>query len=87
MKDYEITFTATAIKALKKIPKTEQKRIIKAIQKLANNPRSAGTKKLQAETDLYRIRIGQYRVIYSIDDGNITLLVVKIGHRKDIYKH
>jgi mRNA interferase RelE/StbE len=56
-----------------------------AIAGLANNPRPYGYKKLKGE-DAYRIRVGDYRVIYEIDDNKIIVTVVSVGHRKDIYK-
>ena len=73
--------------AQKQIMKLDKKIIpvIKAsIADLAHNPRPYGYKKLKGE-DAYRIRVGDYRVIYEIDDGKIIVTVVSIGHRKDIY--
>ena len=74
--------------AQKQIMKLDKKLItgIKtAIGELANNPRPFGYKKLKGE-DAYRIRIGDYRVIYEIDDDIILVTVVSVGHRKDVYK-
>jgi mRNA interferase RelE/StbE len=74
--------------AQKQIMKLDKKAItvIKAvIANLVENPRPYGYKKLKGE-DAYRIRVGDYRVIYEIDDGKITVTVVSVGHRKDIYK-
>jgi len=74
--------------AQKQIMKLDKKiiPIIKAsIADLADNPRPYGYKKLKGE-DAYRIRVGDYRVIYEIDDGKIIVTVVSVGHRKDIYK-
>jgi mRNA interferase RelE/StbE len=74
--------------AQKQIMKLDKKIIpvIKAsIVDLADNPRPYGYKKLKGE-DAYRIRVGDYRVIYEIDDGKIIVTVVLVGHRKDIYK-
>lgn len=74
--------------AQKQIMKLDKKiiPIIKvAIVALADNPRPYGYKKLKGE-DAYRIRVGDYRVIYEIDDGKIIITVVSVGHRKDIYK-
>ena len=74
--------------AQKQIIKLDKKIIpvIKAsIADLADNPRPYGYKKLKGE-DAYRIRVGDYRVIYEIDDGKIIVIVVSVGHRKDIYK-
>jgi mRNA interferase RelE/StbE len=74
--------------AQKQILKLDRKAIpiIKsAIASLADNPRPQGYKKLKAE-DAYRIRVGDYRVIYEIDDDRIIVVVVSVGHRRDIYK-
>ena len=74
--------------AQKQIMKLDRKAIplIKtAIANLADNPRPYGYKKLRGE-DAYRIRVGDYRIIYEIDDGKIIVTVVTVGNRKDIYK-
>ena len=74
--------------AQKQIMKLDKKIILvikSAIAPLADNPRPHGYKKLKGE-DAYRIRVGDYRVIYEIDDGKIIVTVVSVGHRKDIYK-
>jgi mRNA interferase RelE/StbE len=84
---YTITITESALKELKRLQKIYVKKIQVAIDGLANNPRPAGYKKLKGEQDeLYRIRIGDYRVIYSIENQIKIVDVRRIGHRKDIYK-
>ena len=83
---YEIAYKSSAVKELDKLPREIQRRILEAIQLLSDNPRPSGVKKLQSEIDLYRIRIGEYRVVYSIQDGQLKILVVAIGHRRDIYR-
>lgn len=59
---------------------------MRKIQELEENPRPFGLKKLVAEENLYRIRVGDYRIIYQIQDKILLILVIKIGHRKDIYR-
>jgi len=83
--NYKIFIEKSAQKDLAKIPLQHQNRIITAIQLLAKNPRPAGSKKLSGR-DAWRIRIGTYRVIYEILDDRLIILVVVIGHRKDIYR-
>jgi mRNA interferase RelE/StbE len=83
--NYKIFIEKSAQKDLSKIPLQHQNRIITAIQLLAKNPRPAGSKKLSGR-DAWRIRIGTYRVIYEILDDRLIILVVVIGHRKDIYR-
>lgn len=62
-----------------------KKRIARAIRALADNPRPSGCKKLRG-SDLYRIRIGEYRVIYEVRDDVLFVLVLRVGHRSEIYK-
>jgi len=61
-----------------------RKRVVAAIQELADHPRPDGCKKLKAR-DGYRIRVGDFRVIYTVDDGRVTVVVVKVGARGDVY--
>ncbi len=83
---YLIDFRPSALKAYNILPGLERRRIERAIDALAKQPRPAGAKKLVAELNLWRIRIGSYRVIYQIEDDRLLVLVVKIGHRKDVYR-
>ena len=83
--NYKIFIEKSAQKDLSKIPLQQQNRIITAIQSLAKKPRPAGSKKLSGR-DAWRIRVGTYRVIYEIRDDRLLILVVVIGHRKDIYR-
>jgi mRNA interferase RelE/StbE len=83
---YKIELTRTAAKQLYKLPPDILRRIDEAILGLASNPRPSGTKKLSSQSDRYRIRIGDYRVIYEIYDTELVVFVVDVGHRKDIYR-
>ena len=85
MARFSLEFASSIRKDLRKIDKNEVKRILAAIEKLADEPRPTGSKKLTNE-ELYRIRIGTYRVVYEVHDGRLIVLVVKIGHRKDVYR-
>jgi len=85
MADYEIFFKASVWKDFKKIPQNDLKKILSRIEKLADNPRQLGCEKITGQ-ELYRIRQGNYRIIYSIQDNELTIWVVKVGHRKDIYR-
>ena len=86
MANYKIEITATAEKSLKKIPKKDLQKIIEAIQVLAISPFPDGCRKLRGEEDVYRVRQGNYRIIYEVIGSKLIVLVLKIGHRKDIYK-
>ena len=85
---FEVKLYKTARKSLKKLNATIQKRIIKALIGLASEPTPNGCKKLKGQNnDVYRIRIGDYRVIYRINNGELIILVVSIGHRREIYRN
>ncbi len=83
---YEVKITSAAHRQLAALPKDILRRIDSKILSLADNPRPPGVKKLKAEENLYRIRVGDYRVVYTIDDLTSTVVVVKIGHRSDVYE-
>ena len=85
MAGYKIYFRQSVLKDLVKIPKRELQRIIKRIEKLAHDPRPQGCEKISGQ-ERFRIRQGNYRIIYSIQDDELTIWVVKIGHRRDIYR-
>lgn len=82
---YNVNILRSAQKQLSKIARRDQPSIILAIRNLANDPRPAGCKKL-AGRSAWRIRIGAYRIIYEVHDDQLLVLVVMIGHRKDVYK-
>lgn len=84
---YVIIISQSALKELHNLQKQTVRKIEKAINGLAQNPRPAGVKKLKGNSeDLYRIRSGDYRVVYAIEDEIRIVDIRKIGHRKDIYK-
>ena len=82
---YEIAVLRTAVKSVERLPKAVQDRVVDAIAELAEMPRPAGAKKLVAR-DALRIRVGDYRIIYEVDDETKTDQVVVISHRKDAYR-
>lgn len=81
---YTIEILRVAQKQLGGIDRLEQQRIIEAIRQLAHAPRPPGCKKLSGRP-AWRIRVGVYRVIYEIHEGRLVILVIAIGHRKDVY--
>ena len=83
--NYAILITRKAQKALSEIPINYQDKLIETIYALANNPYPHGCKKLSGR-EAWRIRIGNYRVIYEINESALSIVVVNIGHRKDVYK-
>ena len=85
MAKYEISVKKTAIKELENIPKKELQKLVKKIQTLSEEPRPQGSQKL-SHKEQYRIRQGDYRAIYTIDDDNVNVYIIKVGHRKEIYR-
>lgn len=83
---YEIALSRFALKNLSKIPRREQIRIRIRIDELSQEPRPADVKKIQGDENLYRIRAGNYRILYRIFDQKIEILILDVDHRKDIYK-
>jgi len=83
---YSILLAPPAERQLKALAEPIQKRIVKHLRRLTANPRPQGVKKLAGEDDLYRIREGDHRIIYTIRDKELIVLVVKIGDRKEIYR-
>lgn len=85
MAHYELKFAARATKDLRGIPKRDVRRILECIRSLQNDPRPPGTKKLSGR-DSYRVRQGDYRILYTIFDAMLVVEVIQIGHRKDVYR-
>lgn len=83
---YALFLKKSAEQELLALPKEQAFKIKDAILDLSHNPRPKGCKKLSGSLADYRIRIGDYRVVYSIADKVLTILVVKIAHRRDVYK-
>ena len=86
MAKYDLLISQSAEKTLKKLPSNEASRVATAIEKLAIDPRPQACRKLSGEADTYRVRVGVYRIIYEVEDRLLRRLVLKIGHRKDIYR-
>ena len=84
MARFELRFKPSVAKDLRGIPKTEVRRLLKRIEPLGNDPRPAGCEDLTGR-DLYRIRLGAYRIVYSVDDAAVVIEVIKVGHRREVY--
>ena len=85
MASYELAFRKSVAKDLRVFPKQDVKRIMQRIRSLADDPRPAGCEKL-SDQERYRVRQGAYRIIYEIEDDRLMVLVVKVGHRRDVYR-
>lgn len=82
---YCVEFTAAAARQVKKLPRPARDRVLDAIDGLADSPRPHGAKKLVGEQTAWRIRIGDYRVIYDVFDAELTVSVVWAAHRREVY--
>lgn len=85
MASYSIEIKRSAAKELTHLPPKDRGRIIARIQVLADDPRPVGAEKLSGQ-DRYRVRQGDYRILYEIEDQVLRIMVVKIGHRRDVYR-
>ncbi len=84
---YRIELKPPALRTLEKLPKRDRQRIAKKIDQLTENPRPRGAMKLAGGSNLYRLRAGDYRIVYQIHDDVLLVLVVRIGGRGDVYRH
>ena len=85
MASYKVYIKPSAVKEIESLPKKDRSRVVQKIKGLAADPRPPGCEKLTGE-EKYRIRQGRYRIVYSITDKELIVIVVKVGHRRDIYK-
>ncbi len=83
---YQVKYSPRASRDLERLPQSVAQRISTKADTLANNPRPPGTTKLSGKPDRYRVRAGDYRIIYRIEDDVLLVLVVTIGDRKDVYR-
>ena len=83
---YRIELAVSAKKTLDKLPQDIRRRIAAAIDNLSQTPKPPGTIKLTGAVALYRIRVGSYRIVYRIQDERLLVLVVKIAHRREVYR-
>jgi len=83
---YRITILPAALRDLSALPKPDQRRISQRIDRLAEDPRPPGAKMLQGRRRFFRVRCGDYRIIYTVEADRQRVLVVKVGHRRDVYK-
>jgi mRNA interferase RelE/StbE len=82
---YQVIFKPRARRELEKLPRVTAERIAQAIDGLRMQPRPPGCRKLSGVEDLWRVRVGDWRIIYQIKDKCLIVMVVRIGHRRDIY--
>lgn len=86
MSSYEVQIARRALRVLATLPRKEQQRVRAAIDLLADNPRPPGCTKLSGEDSAYRVRVGVYRIVYEVIDDRLLVHVVRIGHRREVYR-
>ena len=86
MAKYRIEVSATAEKQIRRLAQKDQIEIIRRIQELETNPRPRQSRKLGGYDDVYRIRVGNYRILYTVEGTRLIVIVLKIGHRRDVYR-
>ena len=82
---YAVEFTSSARKQLKRLDRAVQQRVLKAAALLANHPRPPAARRLTSSNELWRVRLGDYRIVYSIDEERVVVVVVRVGHRPTVY--
>jgi mRNA interferase RelE/StbE len=83
---YVLEFTASASREFRALDRQFQRRISEKIDALCDDPFPSGSKKLKAEADHFRIRVGDYRVVYRVDGKRVVIVIVRIGHRREVYR-
>lgn len=84
---YDIEFRPAVLKTLKRFPKRDLVRIKKKIEETADNLPNPDLTKMKGNNDFHKVRSGNYRIIYTIEEDRLVILIVKIGHRKDVYRN
>jgi mRNA interferase RelE/StbE len=83
---YSIEFTASALREFRALGRQQQRRIGAKIDALANEPLPDGVKKLKGVSEHFRLRVGDYRVIYRVERNRVVIVIVRIGHRREVYR-
>jgi mRNA interferase RelE/StbE len=83
---YEVRFKDSAAAAVEKLPEPARRRVIARAEALAEDPRPRDAVKLKVAEDTHRVRVGDYRIIYRIEEARLVVLVIRIGHRREVYR-
>ena len=83
---YRIEFSHRAAKAYRGFPEDVRRRIQPKIDELGENPRPHGARKIEGEETAYRVRVGDYRIVYEVQDRALTVVVMNVGHRREVYR-
>ena len=83
---YTVRLNTRVGKVLDRLPPDTRRRVLRRLEALEDNPRPRGVEKLAGVDELYRVRVGTYRIVYAIRDRELVVIVVRIGHRRDVYR-
>ena len=83
---YHVEITGSAERQLRKLSRSNQLRVARALVGLATEPFPTQSRKIADTQDVWRIRVGSYRILYSVDNDRVVVIILKIGHRKDVYR-
>lgn len=83
---YQVALSPAAERQLAKLPREDQTRLVSAMESLEEEPRPAGSRKLKGQENTFRLRVGKYRIIYDVYHRALWVLVLRIGHRKEVYR-
>jgi len=83
---YRIEVSSTAERQIRRLERDDQLRVLRAVRDLGTTPRPRGCRKLRGYDDVFRIRVGTFRVLYSVESDRILVIILKVGHRKEIYR-
>ncbi len=86
MASFRIEVSATAEKQIRKLPREDQVRVLRAIRPLATEPTPPGSRRVRGYDDVFRIRVGTYRILYRVEGRRLLIIILKIGHRREIYR-
>lgn len=86
MGSYSVEWKRSAVKELRDLPRVAVSRIVDAVDELASEPHPPGSRKLVGADHTYRIRIGDYRIVYSVWASQLLIEIIRVGHRKDVYR-
>lgn len=86
MSRYRVEIARRAFKSIARLPHKEQQRVRAAIDLLADQPRPPGCAALAGEESVYRVRVGDYRILYEVIDDRLVIQVIRVGHRRDVYR-
>ena len=86
MARYEIEISRTAERQMRRLPRADQTHVARTMLALADDPFPRGVRKLAGYDDVFRVRTGRYRILYSVSDRALVIVVLKVGHRKDVYR-